>query len=112
MDSRRYTRFFASDGNFDTFGSGTFAIQTDRGIEIHTEVPATEEVMKRVLGRTVVGDPTEEIKQSVALARLQYLETVHRGKTILEVLDDLPEYVLSDYDQYAIHLYREYVAAV
>ena len=55
MNSKLYTRFYSNEGVCNTFGSKTFAVKTDEGYTIHTEIPTTEAKMcHKVVSRLIL----------------------------------------------------------
>ena len=109
MAFREFTRFFASEGDFEQFGVKTFAVKTEEGYTIHTEVPATEETMEKVLGCHVIGDPTDEAEKSIEATRRRYLQVLYRGKVVYDHVTDandpINKDILSAQDSFALETY-------
>ena len=111
MNSKLYTRFYSNEGACDTFGSKTFAVKTDEGYTIHTEIPTTEAMMTKVLGCNVIGDPTEDVEKSIEAAILRHLKQLYRGKVLYNYVTDknnpLNRDILNIHDSVALDTYIE-----
>ena len=109
MASKRYVHFYLPckerNDEFDKVGAwnGT-------GYDVYTQKPHTVQVMQKTVGSLVIGveDMEEELRQSIAFAKLKNDENIQRGKMLLDFIaeDNTPEHILSSADKIAIRAYR------
>ena len=109
MDNKRYVHFYLpckeQCEEYDKVGTwnGT-------GYDLYTQKPHTVRVMEKTVGTQVIGieDVEEELRQSIAFAKLKNDDNIQRGKMLLDIIaeDGTPENILSSADRIAIRAYR------